>query len=225
MVSVYLYVPNLIGYVRILLIVVAFHNISDYKTFFICYALSQVLDMADGYAARLLKQSTKYGAVLDMVTDRASTACLLVVLGHFYPKYMSFFLFCVGLDIISHFTQVSSSLMLQLDSHKVGSSPLMRLYYGNRYFLAFMCAGNEGFFLFLYLLNFYSGPLVTLPSFLTPVVSLLTGSPRPTIEFVKFFAFFVCGPVMALKQWINIEQWISAGAEIANKIDNKKKQV
>lgn len=59
-----------LGYVRILLIVVAFHNISDYKTFFICYALSQVLDMADGYAARLLKQSTKYGAVLDMVTDR-----------------------------------------------------------------------------------------------------------------------------------------------------------
>lgn len=61
----------LIGYTRIILLVIALHNaLVDYRTFFICYSLSQVLDMADGYAARALGQTTKFGGVLDMVTDR-----------------------------------------------------------------------------------------------------------------------------------------------------------
>ncbi len=34
------------------------------------YALSCLLDAADGYAARKLGQTSRFGAVLDMVTDR-----------------------------------------------------------------------------------------------------------------------------------------------------------
>ena len=34
------------------------------------YGASSLLDVADGYAARTLNQSSEFGAVLDMVTDR-----------------------------------------------------------------------------------------------------------------------------------------------------------
>jgi CDP-diacylglycerol--inositol 3-phosphatidyltransferase len=36
----------------------------------IAYGISCLLDAADGHAARMLGQSSKFGAVLDMVTDR-----------------------------------------------------------------------------------------------------------------------------------------------------------
>ena len=35
-----------------------------------CYILSAGLDAFDGHAARALDQSTKFGAMLDMLTDR-----------------------------------------------------------------------------------------------------------------------------------------------------------
>ena len=36
----------------------------------IAYCISQLLDAVDGHAARYLGQASKFGAVLDMVTDR-----------------------------------------------------------------------------------------------------------------------------------------------------------
>jgi len=41
--------------------------------------------MFDGMAARKFNQSTDFGAVLDMVCDRASDAVILAILGHLYP--------------------------------------------------------------------------------------------------------------------------------------------
>ena len=34
------------------------------------YGASTLLDAADGYAARTLKQASQFGAVLDMIVDR-----------------------------------------------------------------------------------------------------------------------------------------------------------
>lgn len=36
----------------------------------VAYCVSQLLDAVDGHAARYLGQASKFGAVLDMVTDR-----------------------------------------------------------------------------------------------------------------------------------------------------------
>jgi CDP-diacylglycerol--inositol 3-phosphatidyltransferase len=36
----------------------------------LAYGVSCLLDAADGHAARALQQTSKFGAVLDMVTDR-----------------------------------------------------------------------------------------------------------------------------------------------------------
>jgi len=117
--NVWLFAPNIIGYTRILLCVAAFYFVhSDYLLFFLCYSASAVLDIADGYAARALNQCTRFGAVLDMVTDRASTSCLIIVLAQMYPKYLFYFVFFVAIDIISHFAHLYSSLVRGVKSHK-----------------------------------------------------------------------------------------------------------
>jgi CDP-diacylglycerol--inositol 3-phosphatidyltransferase len=59
------------GYARIVLAALSLYYMkSQPKTCTLLYGISCLLDAADGQAARMLGQSTKFGAVLDMVTDR-----------------------------------------------------------------------------------------------------------------------------------------------------------
>ena len=69
----------------------------------ILYSLSCLLDALDGYAARRFNQSTKFGAVLDMVTDRCTTACLLVFLSTAYTNWAVLFQVLISLDLASHY--------------------------------------------------------------------------------------------------------------------------
>jgi phosphatidylglycerophosphate synthase len=45
----------------------------------ITYCVSCLLDAVDGYAARALNQTSKFGAVLDMVIDRCVPSCLYAI--------------------------------------------------------------------------------------------------------------------------------------------------
>ena len=93
---------------RILFAVIGFAFVYTSPTmFFICYAISAFNDIADGYFARKYNQVSKLGAVLDMVTDRASTTCLIMVLCQLYPAYSFFFLTSVAMDIMSHFAHIT----------------------------------------------------------------------------------------------------------------------
>jgi CDP-diacylglycerol--inositol 3-phosphatidyltransferase len=47
----------------------------------------------DGWCARKFNQVSTFGAVLDMVTDRVSTACLLVILSQIYRCQCSLLLY------------------------------------------------------------------------------------------------------------------------------------
>lgn len=77
--NVFLFWPNIIGYWRIVLAIGALWYMPLHpRTCSLLYSVSCLLDALDGYAARYLDQSTKFGAVLDMVTDRCTTSCLLV---------------------------------------------------------------------------------------------------------------------------------------------------
>jgi len=209
--SVYFFIPNIIGYSRMVFAMLAFYHIhTNYFLFFIFYALSAVLDIADGYAARALDQCSKFGAILDMVTDRASTTCLIVVLAQFYPQFSLFFLFLIALDIISHFAHVYSSLSRGATSHKTvtpNQSWLIRLYYTNRLVLGGLCWGNEGFFIMLYLLHFYAGP--TIPG-LEPVARLL-GVKAVGVVLLQLLIYT---PLMAIKQFMNLVQLKQACIDI-----------
>jgi CDP-diacylglycerol--inositol 3-phosphatidyltransferase len=59
----------------------------------------------DGWCARKFNQVSTFGAVLDMVTDRVSTACLLVILSQIYRPSLVF-LSLLALDIASHWLQM-----------------------------------------------------------------------------------------------------------------------
>jgi CDP-diacylglycerol--inositol 3-phosphatidyltransferase len=45
------------------------------------YILSFAADLVDGWAARKFQQTSQFGGMLDMITDRCSTMGLLYVLG------------------------------------------------------------------------------------------------------------------------------------------------
>ena len=69
--NVYLFYPNLIGFARVALGLASFFYMqtSPYLAMAL-YWTSAFLDAFDGMAARHFNQSTKFGSVLDMVSDR-----------------------------------------------------------------------------------------------------------------------------------------------------------
>jgi hypothetical protein len=122
MAPVWLFVPNLIGYLRVGTGLAAFYYaFTDPEAFFLLYGFSYALDAVDGVAARSLGQKSSFGAVLDMVTDRFCTAGLLAVLAALtasanFTKHPSatpagpwlgfVFLSLMVLDVVSHWVQM-----------------------------------------------------------------------------------------------------------------------
>lgn len=162
--NIFLFVPNLIGYVRIGLAIVSLYYMpfAPYIAV-VCYLTSGLLDAFDGHAARLLNQGTRFGALLDMLTDRCATMCLCVVLSMFYPTYAILFQLAMTLDIASHWLFMVSTMMKGSTSHKaidLSGNPILNIYYTSRPVLFFMCAGNEIFFSMLYMLHFFEGPML-----------------------------------------------------------------
>uniref|UniRef100_UPI00398F7507 uncharacterized protein isoform X1 n=2 Tax=Pristiophorus japonicus TaxID=55135 RepID=UPI00398F7507 len=67
--KVLLYVPNLIGYMRILLLLVGWWTFNYPVVFIPCYVTSVILDGFDGFAARKLNQISEFGAWFDVAID------------------------------------------------------------------------------------------------------------------------------------------------------------
>lgn len=138
-----LYVPNLIGYIRIILLGLSFfHLLNDHQLGIALYSVSYALDALDGLAARLLNQSSLFGSLLDMLTDRVSSMCLLMTLGLIYQKFFFLFMFLLSLDIVSHWLHSYSALLKGKSSHKVPdvkTNFLIRIYYGSKFTLTLVC--------------------------------------------------------------------------------------
>ncbi|KAJ1954906.1 phosphatidylinositol synthase 1 (CDP-alcohol phosphatidyltransferase1), partial [Linderina pennispora] len=118
--DVFWFVPNLIGYSRVALTAVAVYSMYNehWLAMFFSYAISELLDAADGYYARKLHQCSKFGEVLDMVTDRCTTTVLLTYLAQLYPKCALIFCLLISLDISSHYMQMYSQLITGKTNHK-----------------------------------------------------------------------------------------------------------
>ncbi|KAF7857014.1 hypothetical protein EAF04_009774 [Stromatinia cepivora] len=185
--NIFLFWPNVIGYFRIVLALVSLYYMPLHpRTCTLLYSISCLLDALDGYAARAFEQSTKFGAVLDMVTDRCTTACLLVFLSSAWPRWALLFQGLISLDLASHYIHMYATLVMgggdtshkQVDKSR---SWILNLYYTNKTVLFLFCALNEVFFIALYLLSF-SSPLLS-PSLLQVAsngeagASLLPGNP------------------------------------------------
>jgi CDP-diacylglycerol--inositol 3-phosphatidyltransferase len=189
--SRFLYVPNIIDYMRVFLAFLAYAVWADHCWVFVaCYVGSQLLDMVDGWVARKLNQCTRFGAMMDMVTDRCSGIGLLMTLAWRYPQWQ---LVCHGLiwlDICSHWAHMLYQYTSGLESHKtVKAGPrLLQVYYKTQWFMVTLIVGAEGLPLCLYVLSF-------------------------AIDFRPFviFAGIACFPLFALKHIINVVQfWYAA---------------
>ncbi|KAI0318636.1 CDP-diacylglycerol-inositol 3-phosphatidyltransferase [Amylostereum chailletii] len=161
--NVFLFVPNLIGYARVILAALSINYMSYHPKYCtVLYCISCLLDAADGQAARRFGQTSKFGAVLDMVTDRCTTSCLLCYLSSAYPTYAVAFQFLISLDFASHYMHMYSSLLTGSRSHKLVTSEVSRilwLYYNDSRTLFLVCAGNEAFFVALYLMKWVKTPI------------------------------------------------------------------
>ncbi|XP_068779443.1 CDP-diacylglycerol--inositol 3-phosphatidyltransferase isoform X2 [Struthio camelus] len=144
---------------------------------------------------------TRFGALLDMLTDRCAAMGLLLNLALLYPPAAPLFLLVTALDVASHWLHLHSAALQGGQSHKsIGAdgNRFLRLYYGSRPLLFLLCAGNEGFYCSLYLLRFGEGPAV-LPGRL----GLLRGG------------LWLCAPAAALKAALNLLQLLAAARRLA----------
>ncbi|XP_057207429.1 uncharacterized protein si:ch1073-145m9.1 isoform X2 [Triplophysa rosa] len=79
-IRVCLYVPNVIGYIRILLVLTAWIVYDDPARFVPLYVVSIILDGLDGWVARRLHQTSRFGAWLDVVIDNIGRGMLWNIL-------------------------------------------------------------------------------------------------------------------------------------------------
>ncbi|XP_059979956.1 CDP-diacylglycerol--inositol 3-phosphatidyltransferase isoform X2 [Lagenorhynchus albirostris] len=122
--NIFLFVPNLIGYARIVFAIISFYFMPCCPlTASSFYLLSGLLDAFDGHAARALNQGTRFGAMLDMLTDRCSTMCLLVNLALLYPRATLLFQLSMSLDVASHWLHLHSWLCRSFPNGPLDHSP------------------------------------------------------------------------------------------------------
>ncbi|KPJ05234.1 CDP-diacylglycerol--inositol 3-phosphatidyltransferase [Papilio xuthus] len=106
---------------------------------------------------------TKFGPMLDQLTDRAGTAGLMMTLATFYPRYTFWLQMSMVIDITGHWLYLHTCTLQGKTSHKfidMSENPIMHVYYTNKTVLFLMCAGNEAFYATLYVMHFFTGPTV-----------------------------------------------------------------
>lgn len=127
-----------LGYLRIVLAFASLYYMPLHpRTCCGLYTVSCLLDALDGIAARKFEQSTKFGAVLDMVTDRCTTACLMVFLASAFPRWSIVFQALISLDLASHYMHMYATLSMggSGQSHKnvdESRSWVLKMYYSNK---------------------------------------------------------------------------------------------
>jgi CDP-diacylglycerol--inositol 3-phosphatidyltransferase len=121
----------------------------------------------DGLVARKLNQTSEFGGLMDMLTDRLSTLGLLFVLSGDYrsydedigfPFFRLAFLSLILLDIASHWCQMYSTAALGVhhkgDVANATRNFLVRAYYGSYPFFGYLCVGAECSYIIAYVRQF-----------------------------------------------------------------------
>lgn len=204
--KVFLFIPNIIGYIRFICYLVSFllHSLGNWQGCIILYSLGFILDEFDGRAARAYNQSSSFGSALDMVADRSATAGLCLILAQLYPSFLLALIIAIALDISSHYYLIYATQMLGQTSHKDSATwtehGLLKLYYGKKSFMDLLIFGNELFYILLYLAFYLVSFTVTFNSINLSIWQI---------------AVLVCLPLYLLKQATNVLQLQSAARQIA----------
>lgn len=220
--NIYIYVPNLIGYARVVAALyalgVAFVNPYHCIVF---YLLGFICDELDGRFARKFNQTSTLGAVLDMVTDRVSTTGLLAILCKVYPQGHLLFLSLLMLDIFSHWFQMYATLLAGNATHKDTSSRSwwVRTYYQHRLFMGYCCISCEALYLCLYTISWPSmrvGPELQVHWALVgvgPFPLQVLGVP---LDRYSLAVMLICLPGVVIKQLTNWYQLKNAMRQLVD---------
>mmetsp|Transcript_1375 Transcript_1375/g.1863 ORF Transcript_1375/g.1863 Transcript_1375/m.1863 type:complete len:234 (+) Transcript_1375:128-829(+) len=216
--DVVFFYPNLVGYARIAFILTSYAlALSNWKLAVLFYWTGFFGDIIDGWVARKFNQCSQFGAILDMVTDRASTAGLLATLSALYPDYYFCFVILIFLDISSHWLQVNSA-QKEGRHHKsvAGRNFVLRAYYEIYFFFGFCCVGTEVFYLALYVLYF------------CPNCNFISIPPLGIAWPLAQANVMLGVPACLIKQFVNVCQLASAVMAIcgddAERINNEAKK-
>jgi len=221
--DVFWYLPQLIGYSRVIctllsvyFAVLSLGNGSFYIRSITLYCMSFLGDLFDGIAARKMNQTSTFGGVLDMVTDRCTTLGMLVILTWIYdePMHRIGLTYLAFLDISSHWFQMYAAAALR-QHHKSSEANvrkifIVRLFYSSYPFFAYCCVGCEFTYIFLYIIAYCEN--------------------ARHVEIILPWLYYFCIPACVLKNIVNVFQLASASAAIAeydvnvyNENNNKKK--
>jgi CDP-diacylglycerol--inositol 3-phosphatidyltransferase len=196
--DVLLFVPNLIGYFRVVCTLSSFTIMLNFDNYWaiamLLYVTSFAGDLFDGIVARKLNQTSTFGGLLDMITDRCSTLGLLYVLGVLQERLRLVYLLLIVLDISSHWCQMYSSIGSGHHKSKEsneGRNFIVRWYYQYYAFFGYLCVGAEFTYIFTYVLHYLS--------------------PESTLIFQSFTLLFsLVLPGCIMKQVVNVFQLSSA---------------
>jgi CDP-diacylglycerol--inositol 3-phosphatidyltransferase len=145
--KVILYVPNIIGYTRLVLLFMSMFSAE--LVFVSLYLTSVSLDYFDGMIARYLGETSELGKVLDMVTDRISTTVLCIKVVNKKPNHLKRCLVFIFIDLLSHFIYFTSMIYKNTHHKSFKDNFFVKIYYEPSV-LKLMCSGTEIYFLALY---------------------------------------------------------------------------
>ncbi|PFX18175.1 CDP-diacylglycerol--inositol 3-phosphatidyltransferase-like [Stylophora pistillata] len=165
---VFFYIPNLIDYVRIILNLASFYNMTErpFLTVALYFSGGIILDVADGVSARYFKQCSKYGELLDFLLDRCGRVAMMMALCAFYPQHLFLLQLLVCLEVTGSFSNLyRCALVLHPDdvSAKTRSQDpwLVRIFFKEP-ITTLVIVGQDVCVAMLYLLHFSPGPVVSL---------------------------------------------------------------
>jgi len=176
---------------------------SDYKLAIVMYTLNFAGDLVDGMAARAMNQCSKYGGVLDMVTDRVSTAGLTALLANLYPGEAFVFISLMSLDIFSHWFHVVYAEVAQRHHKGEQTNVFLKWYYGCYPLFAYCCVSQELYYLGRWALKF-----------------MRQDYSAETADIVQVIVRWGFLPGCAMKQVVNVAQWWNAAGNLA-KVDRE----
>ncbi|KAH9648448.1 CDP-diacylglycerol--inositol 3-phosphatidyltransferase 1 [Citrus sinensis] len=220
--SVYLYIPNIIGGILWVFLIVYDYWLHGFDGIFHFYVVNVRCLRSWISLSSFSGSVSTFGAVLDMVTDRISTACLLVILSQVYRPGLVF-VSLLALDIGSHWLQMYSTFLTGKTSHKDvkdSTNWLFKAYYGNRMFMGYCCVACEVVVAFRVIRHIsickcyqYFLPDPTVSTLQVVASAVRQGSPLSFLVALSLFGW-------AIKQTINViqETFVSAKLTFYNGI-------
>ncbi|XP_068747998.1 CDP-diacylglycerol--inositol 3-phosphatidyltransferase-like isoform X1 [Montipora capricornis] len=166
--KVHLFVPNLIGYARIVLNLLAFYFMlrKPYVTVVLHFTGGFLLDVVDGITARHLDQCSKFGDLLDMLVDRCGRIGMLMGLCVLYPQHLFAFQLVACLEIAgcwsNHYRCALLSNQHQVFQKTRATDPWILKIFFQEPICSFAICGQDTCVAMCYLLHFSPGPTVTL---------------------------------------------------------------